>query len=146
MKKKIVYTLLVLTFVQVAGYYTVAKKNLVGKLLSERERLAGLENVNFVNVNSNYAFGERHKEHINILFDNKPNSFYLYKDIYEVPGNRIFAEDTLCFTLEIKSFDFPISIIQQSESIIGFGAHDEIMYAWILFKWFEVKYIRSGIS
>lgn len=146
MKKKIVYAFLVLTFIQVAGYYTVAKKTLVGKLLSERERMAGLENVSFVNVNSNYEFGDNHKKLINNLFDNKSNSYYLYKDIYEVSENRIFAEDTLSYTFEIKSYDFPISIIQQSESIIGFGAHDEIMYAWIFFKWMEVKYIKGGIS
>ena len=135
-----------LAIFQLVGYYTVGKKQLVSKLISERERIAGIEDVHIINVNSNYEFTSNQKGKIKRLFEGKSLSYYLYQDIELLPVDRIFPKDTLCYTLDIERYRFPIAVITQSETIKEFGAHDSIMYAWILFSWIEIKYRGGGIS
>lgn len=73
-------------------------------------------------------------------------SYYQYQDIDSLPANRIFPEDTLCYTFDFTKYTFPTAVVTQSETIKGFGTHDSIMYVWILFAWIEVKYLGGGIS
>ncbi len=145
-EERFVVAILLLSIFQIVGYYTIGKKSLVSKLISERERIVDIDDVDIVNVNSNYEFTLIQKGMINRIFENRPLSYYVYQNIDHVPGNRMFPEDTLCYTLNITDFLFPIAIVTQSETIRGFGAHDSLMYAWILFFWIEVKYISGGIS
>lgn len=146
MKKRIALAFLVLTIFQIFGYYTVGKKQLFSKLVSTRERIAGIEDVHMINVNSNYNFSCDQKEKIKRLFEDKTLSYYLYQDIELLPINRIFPKDTLCYTFDIEKYTFPIAVITQSETIEEFGTHDSIMYFWILFMWLEVNYLEGGIA
>jgi hypothetical protein len=146
MKRRIALVFLVIIIFQIVGYYTIGKKLLVSKLTSERERIAGIEDVDIINVNSNYEFNSNHKVNLNRLFEGKPLSYHQYQDIEHLPSNRIFPEDTLCYTFDVTEYKFPVAVVTQSETIKEFGAHDSVMYAWILFLWVEVKYLGGGIS
>jgi hypothetical protein len=146
MKKKISLIILGVIIFQVLGYYSFGKMMLVNKLLNERERIAGLEDAVIININSNFEFTGNHKEIISRLFEGNPLSYYQYQDIDQLPENRIFPENMLCYTFDVSSFSFPLAEVTQIETIKEFGAHDSIRYAWILFFWIELKYLRGGIS
>lgn len=146
MKKKITLIILVVIIFQGVGYYSFGKLLLVSKLLNERERISGLEDAVIININSNYEFTGNHKEMISRLFEGKPLSYYQYQVIDQLPENRIFPEDRICYTFDISSFSFPLAEVTQIETTKEFGAHDSVRYAWIFLFWIEVKYLGGGIS
>ena len=129
----------------------MGKKLLIDYVIDERltlERPTALDlgEVQSIKINSNYNLTAKHKAKLQNLFKAKTIRFNYYNDIIDVPSDSLFLENDLNYTIDISKYRFPVSNLTVAESIQGFGAHDEHLYAWILIKWVRVKYISGGIS
>ncbi len=146
MKKKILYTLLIIVLFQIIGYYTVGKRLLINDVIAQRQLLLDIGAFQSVKINSNSSLTEKHKSELKQLFREKEIRYQYFEDIKDIPHDSLFLEKDLNYTLDISTYIPPISVITVAESKSGFGADSTTLYVWVLMKWIKVKVISSGIS
>jgi hypothetical protein len=151
MKRTITYIFLTLILAQVIGYYTVGKKLLIDQVINERlafERPTALDlsEIQSIKINSDYDLTSKHKSKLQNLFKAKTIRYNYYNDITDIPSDSLFLENDFNYTIDILKYRFPTSNLFVGESIQGFVAHDESLYAWILIKWVRIKVVSGGMS
>jgi len=145
--KKIGVAIIILMFIQIVTFYTIAESSLVMEIGSNYESyVLQFEENEFKDIGVISELNLTKEQVIENFKEFEPNKIKICKSKSDCSNLR----ETYYFYLYAFDFEtknpFIINVINESELAKEYGASWESKYIWIIYKWILVEKTNTGIS